>query len=890
MFGKKKSSEARGEPGRRKGTDLMNQMGFGAMPGLNDIDSMVYGDDGDDEDLEAELAALAGESGIPKKEKPKKRAPVPMADIESLAKAGMEDVDDDVSDTEDQDLLAELQELESEEEEPEAPPVKSPNLSPQTAPAPSIGNSAPARPSPMLTPSSSSSSSSLSNQFTQVPRASPDVQRVLPSPSPKPSPSPSPSPRPSPSHTTSAGGMVGLLEERLNMYRIASANAKSAGDSSKQRRLDRGIKTLAGLLRQAKAGKPVNEEEIPPAVAMGASVAVAEPPRPTASANLTEAPASTPTQENERPEAAKLPESSSSSRPKDALIERRDQYRKAAMMAKRNGDMAKAGSYVKIFKQFEAVIQAIDEGKEVDLSKMPPPPSEFSGEAVHMVSNPQPSVPVQRVSQQAAGEEAEPDLPSMSAEEEKSMFNAPEAPQSVMEALTQRLDKYKSTESSAKAAGEGSKARRMGRIVKQYEDAIKLHRAGKMVDFEELPTPPGFGPIPVGTPAPAPAPQDPPRPGPSQAAGGASAAATARPQPIQRQNTGRKSMHSRQEQQLAFLKERLSEFKQAAMQAKKNHDLELAKQYIRMMKGMEPMIDACESGLPVDLAQVPPSPIGADDAEDKFVVVSAEDCQPTGDREEVFKNLQTDLVRQIRLCVANAQHYQKLGDVPAAAKFQKLEQNCRRDLESLKSAYRHADPAPRFHYETRSFSMVQSNTELGDADMELTIVRGIQYKLPSGYSEKDMDTSVKYEFAFPTDEPQTGGTGTVKDTVNPEYNETFRLQINRKSKGLFRYIERKGIKLEIFIKRGFFKGDKLLGTVNVKLQSLENKCTIHDSYDLMDGRKTVGGKLEVKLRIRDPLKTKQVEEVKEKWLVIDQFIRTVGSKSQAEAKAPKPVK
>ena len=43
------------------------------MPGLNDIDSMVYGDDGDDEDLEAELAALAGESGIPKKEKPKKR-------------------------------------------------------------------------------------------------------------------------------------------------------------------------------------------------------------------------------------------------------------------------------------------------------------------------------------------------------------------------------------------------------------------------------------------------------------------------------------------------------------------------------------------------------------------------------------------------------------------------------------------------------------------------------------------------------------------------------------------------------------------------------------------------------------------------------------------------
>lgn len=39
-------------------------------------------------------------------------------------------------------------------------------------------------------------------------------------------------------------------------------------------------------------------------------------------------------------------------------------------------------------------------------------------------------------------------------------------------------------------------ARRFGRIVKQYEDAIKRCKAGKPVPFDELPTPPGFGPIP----------------------------------------------------------------------------------------------------------------------------------------------------------------------------------------------------------------------------------------------------------------------------------------------------------------------------------------------------------------------------------------------------------
>ena len=43
----------------------------------------------------------------------------------------------------------------------------------------------------------------------------------------------------------------------------------------------------------------------------------------------------------------------------------------------------------------------------------------------------------------------------------------------------------------------------------------------------------------------------------------------------------------------------------------------------------------------------------------------------------------------------------------------------------------------------------------------------------------------------------------------------------------------------------------------------------------MDGRKSVGGKLEVKMKIRDPFTSKQVEETKEKWLIIDHFDRAL---------------
>jgi len=55
------------------------------------------------------------------------------------------------------------------------------------------------------------------------------------------------------------------------------------------------------------------------------------------------------------------------------------------------------------------------------------------------------------------------------------------------------------------------------------------------------------------------------------------------------------------------------------------------------------------------------------------------------------------------------------------------------------------------------------------------------------------------------------------------------------------------------------------------------------SHQLMDGRKAVGGKLEVKIRVRDPYVTKQVDEVKEKWLVIDHFERNLPPAATATA-------
>lgn len=46
----------------------------------------------------------------------------------------------------------------------------------------------------------------------------------------------------------SSAGIVSLLEDRLQNYRDAADAAKTAGDTSKQRRADRGVKVLLYLL------------------------------------------------------------------------------------------------------------------------------------------------------------------------------------------------------------------------------------------------------------------------------------------------------------------------------------------------------------------------------------------------------------------------------------------------------------------------------------------------------------------------------------------------------------------------------------------------------------------------------------------------------------------
>ena len=126
----------------------------------------------------------------------------------------------------------------------------------------------------------------------------------------------------------------------------------------------------------------------------------------------------------------------------------------------------------------------------------------------------------------------------------------------------------------------------------------------------------------------------------------------------------------------------------------------------------------------------------------------------------------------------------------------------------------------------------------------------------------------RLEFPYPKETPFRDKTAVIKDTNSPEYNHAVKVALNLKDKTCQRIFKRQSAKIEVWSKVGFLRSDVCVGSVQVKLQPLEAQCELHDTYPLMDGRRAVGGQLEVKMRLRNPVITKQIEKVEEKWLVI----------------------
>lgn len=171
----------------------------------------------------------------------------------------------------------------------------------------------------------------------------------------------------------------------------------------------------------------------------------------------------------------------------------------------------------------------------------------------------------------------------------------------------------------------------MGRIIKQYEDAIKAHKNGKSVALDELPNPLGFVPlVPPETKSeavnpPDPKPQSPEQPKPESSSPSAPTKPKPAP-PVQRGNSvrimGNQTTTTHNERQINMLLSKQKEFKVAALQAKQKGELAQAKEYLRTAKGFDKLIDAASCGLPVDMDSLPLPPSAKSKIEDRYALAS----------------------------------------------------------------------------------------------------------------------------------------------------------------------------------------------------------------------------------------------------------------------------
>ncbi|KAI7810192.1 putative coiled-coil and C2 domain-containing protein 1B, partial [Triplophysa rosa] len=866
MFGRKNK-----RPAAPKGQGAAAAKQMGLLLDFKPDDMMDMDQDLNDPALEAEYAAIVGKKpAVPARGKKAGKAPLPMEDIEKMAEACMKDIDDDDDENleDDEDLLAELQEVVDEDEMED---------------------------SGAATPTSHVSADVPSAELTPVKQET----KIISMP----------------------GSIEHTLEERSNMYRTAVMNAKASGESSKARRYERGLNTLQTMLATVHKGGKIDETEIPPAVACGAPSVPSQPhASPAVSPDQHEsdsavdmspvsvetAPVVMDPAPNTREESSGIASPASLSSPdeertgsavetlsnprveqptKDILLERQRDYRMAALKAKQAGDIEKAKMHLNSSKGFDAGLEALEKGQSVDMSSLPPPLSQAS-----TVTQAEPQAFVK--------------VSSAAPEGQADSVSGPAQPKTVLEALEQRMAKYKEAFTQSKASGDDRKARMHDRIAKQYQTAIRAHKAGRTVDYDELPVPPGFPPIP-GQKAPSPEQglaavletankltSNAAEAGDEDEDGeGEEKIKTAKvdnqikptlavqltiqepkktPSPDRTSKRG--SLTDTAQQQLEFLEGRKKQYMKAALQSKQKKDLEQAKTLLRTAKGLEPLIEAARSGKTVDISKVP-SPPG--DEDEDFILVHHCDVQISEKAEQVYTQLTKLLKEQhefrLQKCMTYSKQFTHMGNVAETTKFEKMGEQCKKSLEILNLAQNRGLEPPKHHFEERTYSTVRIFPDLSSTDMVVMIVRGMNLPAPSGVASNDLDAYVKFEFPYPsTDQPQKHKTSVIKNTNNPEFNQSFKMNINRNHRGFRRVMQSKGLKLEVLHKGGFLRSDKPVGAAHLKLEKLESESEVREIIEVMDGRKATGGRLEVKVRLREPLSGQDLQTITERWLMLEE--------------------
>ncbi|KAG0240162.1 Coiled-coil and C2 domain-containing protein 1B [Actinomortierella wolfii] len=277
--------------------------------------------------------------------------------------------------------------------------------------------------------------------------------------------------------------------------------------------------------------------------------------------------------------------------------------------------------------------------------------------------------------------------------------------------------------------------------------------------------------------------------------------------------------------------------------------------------------------------------------DDDFQIVSNND-------DDTYDMLQSQLESQIEMCKTVKKYYFQNADKMTALKFHKLQSVFEADLVSLKSYRQHGKKAPAFHFQDVRFEVeVGYNPDIALNELVLTIKRGWDLSHKE-VAPSSITSYVDWNLGWPTENMPGAGTGkgytsTIKQTSSPEYQFTHKIGIER-TRAFLSFVQRRKATFEVWHYRGMFRKSLFLGRAQLPLQHLLNHSEIHEILPLVDqnGRKPVGGKIEVEIKLQRPLLKPEIAVKEEKWLVIDEFnsngigLPILGSSTKAVSSSP----
>lgn len=285
-----------------------------------------------------------------------------------------------------------------------------------------------------------------------------------------------------------------------------------------------------------------------------------------------------------------------------------------------------------------------------------------------------------------------------------------------------------------------------------------------------------------------------------------------------------------------------------------------------------------------------------------FVVIETDEVEKDfrfeANRISFFRQIEDYLVKQIEKCDYFKDLFEKQNNSTMASKFAAYSVSTGKNLEILRASIKNGSRLPKYRFDLLSFNCIPTNVDVKEKELQIVV--------KTSQLDKDKPIAEYYiiaEFSFPRPADTFGelinrwlhhvkiepkniipcsgekskqldivySTSSVPftdpDSKSKEFDRPISFHID---KGRSRTLKRKFklVKLTFYERRGFLRLDRKVGSVQIRIDSINDHATVVTRLPILNNRKPINAEADIKVRVREPLVDKTIRICEEKMLVL----------------------